>query len=179
MIQGFTVFQTAIGPVGLAWSDRGVARVQLPEETEAATRVRLLRYLPPGVSETPPPPAPAAAISRIVALLAGDRTDLKDIELDMDGVPDFHRHVYEATRAIPPGQIRSYGDVASALGAPGAARAVGQALSRNPFAPIVPCHRVMAGNAKPGGFSAFGGLSTKRQLLLIEGALPVEGLLWS
>ncbi len=179
MIQGFTMFPTAIGAVGLAWSELGVARVQLPAEDEAATLARLRRYLPPTASQSAPPPGPAAAVAGIVALLSGLKTDLKDVALDMTGVSGFHQRVYEATRAIPPGQIRSYGEIAAMLGAPGAARAVGQALGRNPFAPIVPCHRVMAGNAKPGGFSAFGGLSTKRQLLSIEGALPVEGLLWS
>lgn len=179
MIQGFTLFQTAIGAVGLAWSDRGVARVQLPEASEAATRARLLCHLPHGIRESTPPTAVSAAVAGIVALLSGKAIDLEDIELDMTGVPAFHQRVYGAARAIPPGQIRSYGEIAAALGAPGAARAVGQALGRNPFAPIVPCHRVMGGHANPGGFSAFGGLSTKRQLLSIEGALPLEGLLWS
>ena len=88
----------------------------------------------------------------------------------MDGVPEFHRRVYEAARAIPPGNTLSYGDIAKRVGAPGAARAVGQALGRNPFPIVVPCHRVLAAGGKIGGFSAQGGVATKRRMLAIEGA---------
>ena len=88
----------------------------------------------------------------------------------MADVPPFHRRVYEAARAIPPGATRSYGEIAAGVGAPGSARAVGQALGRNPFAIIVPCHRVLAANGRLGGFSANGGASTKLRMLSIEGA---------
>ena len=74
------------------------------------------------------------------------------------------------TRAIPRGATRTYGEVAAELGDPGAARAVGQALGRNPFPIIVPCHRVLAAAGRPGGFSAHGGVATKLRLLAIEGA---------
>ncbi len=73
-------------------------------------------------------------------------------------------------RAIPPGATVSYGDLATRLGAPGSARAVGQALGRNPFAIIVPCHRVLAAGGRVGGFTANGGVTTKLRLLSIEGA---------
>ncbi len=92
----------------------------------------------------------------------------------MDGVPEFHRRVYEAARAIPPGNTLSYGDIAKRAGVPGAARAVGQALGRNPFPIVVPCHRVLAAGGKIGGFSAQGGVETKRRMLEIEGA-PLNG----
>jgi methylated-DNA-[protein]-cysteine S-methyltransferase len=92
----------------------------------------------------------------------------------MAAVPEFHRRVYELTRAIPPGQVLTYGEVAARLGEPGAARAVGQALGRNPFAPVIPCHRVLAAGGKPGGFSAEGGAVTKLRMLEIEGA-PLGG----
>jgi methylated-DNA-[protein]-cysteine S-methyltransferase len=108
-------------------------------------------------------------IDRIAALLRGEVSDLSTIALDMDEVPTFHRRVYEAARAIPPGMTLSYGDVAARAGAPGAARAVGQALGRNPFPIVVPCHRVLAGGGKIGGFSAQGGIATKRRMLAIEG----------
>lgn len=95
---------------------------------------------------------------------------LLEIELDEFCVPPFHRRVYALTRRIAPGLTRTYGEVAAALGEPGAARAVGQALGANPFAPIVPCHRVLAAGSKPGGFSGGQGALTKLQMLEIEGA---------
>ncbi|MBI2962905.1 MAG: methylated-DNA--[protein]-cysteine S-methyltransferase [Deltaproteobacteria bacterium] len=143
--------------------------VQLPERREIETRARLLRRFP-DAREAPPPAEVRRAIDGIVALLRGDARDLRAVALDMDGVPPFHRRVYETARAIPPGATLSYGDVAARLGAPGSARAVGQALGRNPFAIVVACHRVLAANGRVGGFSANGGIATKLRLLSIEGA---------
>ena len=94
------------------------------------------------------------AIDGVVALLRGEPCELERVTLDMDGVPPFHRRVYEVARTIPPGTTLSYGEVAARMGEPGAARDVGQALGQNPFAIIVPCHRVLAANGKVGGFSA-------------------------
>ncbi len=169
-IYGFTLFETAIGRCGIAWSGRGVVRVQLPEASEVETRARLLRRFP-DAREAPPPPDVQRALNGIVALLRGEASDLSTIALDMERVPPFHRRVYEVARSIPPGATLSYGDIAARLGAPGSARAVGQALGRNPFALIVPCHRVLAAGGKLGGFSANGGVTTKLHLLSIEGAL--------
>ncbi|WP_437681472.1 methylated-DNA--[protein]-cysteine S-methyltransferase [Sorangium sp. So ce131] len=166
---GFTLFDTAIGRCGIAWGGRGVVFVQLPEARELDTRARVLKRFP-GAREAPPPPEVQAAVGGIVALLRGEATDLSGVALDMDDVPPFHRRVYEVARTIPPGATLSYGDVAARLGSPGAARAVGQALGRNPFAIVVPCHRVLAAGGKAGGFSANGGVSTKLRLLAIEGA---------
>jgi methylated-DNA-[protein]-cysteine S-methyltransferase len=95
---------------------------------------------------------------------------LSFITLDMEGVPEFHRRVYGVARTIPPGATLSYGEIAARLGDPGSARAVGQALGRNPFVIVVPCHRVLAAGGKTGGFSANGGTATKLTLLAIEGA---------
>lgn len=95
---------------------------------------------------------------------------LLEIALDWQGVPDFARNVYALARAIAPGQTRTYGDLAADLGGPGLARAVGQALGANPFAPIVPCHRVLAAGREPGGFSGGQGALTKLRMLELEGA---------
>jgi methylated-DNA-[protein]-cysteine S-methyltransferase len=114
------------------------------------------------------PPAIAHAVDGIRALLAGEMRDLSDITLDERGIPAFRRQVHALTRAIPPGQTRTYGEIAAALGQPGAARAVGRAEGDNPFPPIVPCHRVMGAGGEPTGFSAPGGVETKRRMLLIE-----------
>ena len=165
---GFTVFDTAIGRCGIAWSGRGVAGVQLPEAREVETRARMTRRFP-DAREAPPPPEVRRALDGIAALLRGEASDLSTVVLDMDHVSSFHRRVYEAARDIPPGATLTYGDIAARLGAPGAARAVGQALGRNPFAIVVPCHRVLAAGGKLGGFSANGGVATKRRLLAIEG----------
>ncbi len=173
--RGFTLFETAIGRCGIAWGGRGIAAVQLPEGREPETRARLLREFP-DAREAPPPAEVQRAIHAIAALLRGEAGDLSGIALDMDGVPPFHRRVYEAARAIPPGTTVSYGDIATRLGAPGAARAVGQALGRNPFAIVVPCHRVLAAGGRVGGFSANGGIATKIRLLSLEGA-PASGAL--
>src|SRR5437588_19241 len=105
----------------------------------------------------------------IVAVLSGEAVDLSFVVLDTDRVPVFDRRVYEAARLIPPGATRTYGEVAHLAGARREARAVGQALGRNPFAIVVPCHRVVAANGRLGGFSAHGGVETKRTLLAIEG----------
>jgi methylated-DNA-[protein]-cysteine S-methyltransferase len=166
---GFFLFDTPIGRCGIAWGERGILGVQLPEHGDAETRARLLRSCP-GASEAPPPPAVRRAIEAILALLRGGAGDLSEIALDMAGVPPFHRRVYETARAIPPGATLSYGEMAARLGSPGAARAVGQALGRNPFPIIVPCHRVLAAGGRIGGFSANGGTATKLRLLALEGA---------
>jgi O-6-methylguanine DNA methyltransferase len=166
---GFALFDTAIGRCGIAWGERGIAGVQLPEAGEPETRARML-YRFPAAGEAIPPPEVQRAIDSIVGLLRGDASDLSDVALDTDHLPAFHRRVYEVARTIPPGKTLSYGDIAARLGASGAARAVGQALGRNPFPIVVPCHRVLAAGGKIGGFSAEGGITTKRRLLAIEGA---------
>ena len=166
---GFALFDTAIGWCGIAWGPRGIVGVQLPEGSAPATRARLLRRFP-DAREAPPPSEARHAIDDITALLRGEPKGLDDVPLDMEGVPDFNRRVYEVARTIPWGATLSYGEIAKRLGDPGVARDVGQALGQNPFAIVVPCHRVLAAGGKWGGFSARGGVSTKRRLLSIEAA---------
>jgi methylated-DNA-[protein]-cysteine S-methyltransferase len=170
-VRGLAFFDTAIGRCGIAWSGQGIVGVQLPERSDRQTRARLLRRFP-DMQETQPPSHVQRAIGGIVALLEGQPSDLSPIALDMDGVPPFHRRIYEVARAIAPGATRSYGDIAAQLGEPGEARTVGEALAQNPFPIIVPCHRVLAAGGKVGGFSANGGIATKLRLLSIEGAQP-------
>jgi methylated-DNA-[protein]-cysteine S-methyltransferase len=165
----FTLFDTTIGKCGIAWGERGIVGVQLPEAGEAETRARMLNRFP-AAGEADPPPEVGLALDRIAALLHGKASDLSPIELDMEGVPAFHRRVYEVARGIPPGKTLSYGEIAARLGTRGAARAVGQALGQNPFPIVVPCHRVVAAGGKIGGFSAHGGTATKRRMLAIEAA---------
>jgi methylated-DNA-[protein]-cysteine S-methyltransferase len=169
---GFTLFDTAIGTCAIAWNECGVVGVRLPDATASAIRARMRRRFP-GASETEPPAAVQTTIDGIVALLSGEPRDLSRVIVDMDGVPGFDRSVYEVARTIPPGATLTYGEIAARLGAGReVAREVGQALGKNPFPIVVPCHRVLAANGKLGGFSAPGGTHTKTRLLRIEGALP-------
>ncbi len=157
-------FDTALGRCGLVWSERGIVASLLPDASPA----RLKRRHPKAAPVAELPAHIAHAVDGVRALLAGEARDLSDIALDERGIPEFRRQVHALTRAIPPGQTRTYGEIANALGQPGAARAVGRAEGDNPFPPIVPCHRVMGAGGEPTGFSAPGGVETKRRMLLIE-----------
>jgi O-6-methylguanine DNA methyltransferase len=164
---GFALFDTAIGRCAIAWAEGGICGVQLPEASPSATRKRMAFRFPGFLESTPAAPV-QRAIDRVITLLRGEATDLTQIALDMARVPPFHRRVYELCRTIRSGSTLSYGEVAARIGAPGAARAVGTALSKNPFAIVVPCHRVLAAGGKPGGFTANGGVDTKLRMLQIE-----------
>jgi methylated-DNA-[protein]-cysteine S-methyltransferase len=123
------------------------------------------------VAEAAPPAEVRGAIDGIIDLLAGKPNDLAEVVLDLDGVPEFNRGVYDIARKIPPGKTMTYGDIAKKLGGVELSRDVGQALGRNPCPIVVPCHRVLAAGGKPGGFSANGGVVTKLKMLAIEGAV--------
>jgi len=165
----YALFDTALGVCGVAWTQQGVAGVQLPEVNADLTRSRMLRRFPVAV-ESRPAAEGQRTVDGIVALLRGEAANLGDVALDLHRVPAFDRRVYHAARSIAPGMTLTYGELAARLGDSGLARAVGQALARNPFAIVVPCHRVLAAAGKPGGFSASGGVATKLTLLAIEGA---------
>lgn len=170
MTQSLLLFETAIGPCGLAWSETGVTGAALPEPTAGATLKRLKRRRP-DAEEREPPAYIQDAAAAVIALTRGERVDLTGIPLDQEGHPDFDRKVWDVTRAIPPGETLTYGDIARRLGDVSLSRAVGRALGANPIPIIVPCHRVVAAAGRTGGFSAPGGVSTKLRLLNIERAL--------
>jgi methylated-DNA-[protein]-cysteine S-methyltransferase len=107
-----------------------------------------------------------AAAAQLGEYFAGKR---RDFELDLAPVgTDFQLSVWRALRAIPYGAVRNYGDIARAIGRPGAARAVGGAIGSNPLPIVIPCHRVIASDGTIGGYS--GGLAIKHRLLALEGA---------
>jgi methylated-DNA-[protein]-cysteine S-methyltransferase len=168
-VLGSCLFDTALGRCGIAWSEQGIVQLHLPERDERQTLGRL-RAGSPEAQETEPPDFARHAIALIVGLLSGQALELDAIPVDLRELPVFQRRVYAAARGIGVGQTRTYGEIARQIGAVGAARAVGQALGRNPVAIIVPCHRVLAAGGRIGGFSAQGGVSTKRKLLAIEQA---------
>ncbi len=169
----YALFETAIGDCAVAWNVYGIVGVQLPEGDVVSASARMARRFP-GASKGEAPPEISAAIDAIVALLEGDEADLSGLQLDLSQTPAFEARVYAGARAIPRGQTRTYGQVATSVGEPGAARAVGQAMGRNPFPIIVPCHRVVAADGRLGGFSAHGGAATKIRLLEIERATVGE-----
>jgi len=172
--RGYTIFDSMIGRCGIAWGDSGVIGVQLPEAREIETRRRLFR-LYPEARELRPPLNIEIAIEGIVALLRGEAADLSEVMLDTTGIPAFNARVYEYTRTIPRGETRSYGEVAARLRASGAVHSVAQAISRNPFMIIVPCHRVLEAGSYADKISPNGGAISKRRLLSIEGARGTIG----
>jgi methylated-DNA-[protein]-cysteine S-methyltransferase len=170
MTSGFCLFETAIGTGGIAWGEAGITGVQLPEPDAERVRQRLRRRFS-NANESVPPVAIQDVIEHIRALMRGGQPDLSAVTLDMRRVPEFARRVYEAARTIPAGETLTYGEIAKRLGEePRMAKDVGQALARNPYPIIVPCHRVVAAGGKLGGFSAAGGVATKQRLLDIERA---------
>jgi len=169
----YLIFETALGWAGLAWGERGLVGVNLPESTPEAARHGLLRRFPGAVEAQPTAPV-ARAVEGIRDLLAGRPDDLADVTLDIGRAPEFHARVYEIARAIPPGETLTYGEIAVKLGDRLLARDVGAALGRNPWPIVVPCHRVTAAGGKLGGFSARGGVNTKVKLLAVEGAKVLD-----
>ncbi len=167
--RGYTIFDTAIGRCGIAWGDDGIVGVQLPEAREIETRKRLFD-LYPDAREMRPPLNVEIAIEGMVALLRGEATDLSAVTLDMNGIHHFNARVYSFIRSIPRGETRTYGEIAASLRVTGVVHAVAQALIRNPFVIIVPCHRVLEAGGYADKISPHGGAISKRRLLSIEGA---------
>ncbi len=172
----YCLFETPLGWCGIAWSGNpstgnpfAVTAFQLPEATAELAESRIA--LNSGAVKSSEIPGQVIDINeRVCKYLQGILQDFRDVPVDLDGVGHFVRRVCEAAREIPVGQTVTYADLAKSLGQPTAARAVGQALGRNPIPLIIPCHRVLAAGGKPGGFSAYGGRVTKAKLLAIEGA---------
>jgi methylated-DNA-[protein]-cysteine S-methyltransferase len=172
----YCLFETPLGACGIAWKAQersGIPPVvtffQLPEATRSLTDARIAGNSG-GRKARVPPPHIAGIIKRVQKHLRGDGQDFRDIVVDLGPSGPFARQVYETVRKIPPGRTTSYGELATDMKRPTAARAVGQALGRNSIPLIIPCHRVLARSRKLGGFSAHGGVGTKAKLLEIEGA---------
>jgi methylated-DNA-[protein]-cysteine S-methyltransferase len=169
--QGYTIFDTGIGRCGIAWGEFGIVGVQLPEAREIETRRRMLQQYPEA-RELRPPASVELAIEGIAALLRGEPADLSHVS----AVKYFNQRVYAFTRTIPHGETRNYGEVAAGLRLAGAVHSVAEALGRNPFVIIVPCHRVLEAGGYADRISANAGAISKRRLLSIEGARgPVSG----
>lgn len=158
----YDLFSTPRGWAAVLVSSRGVRRVSLRRTPDQAM-ADLGHDLDSAVQD---PPALATLKKKLLAYLAGDVSALDDVQLDVEGAPSFFRAAWEACRTIPPGETRSYAWLAAAAGRPGAFRAAGQAMARNRFALIVPCHRVIASDGGLHGYG--GGLDVKARLLEVE-----------
>jgi methylated-DNA-[protein]-cysteine S-methyltransferase len=170
--RAYAIFDTAIGRCGIVWSNVGVVSVQLPEAREIDTRRRIFQVHPEAREQRPSENA-QLAIEGIATLLHGSDPDFSDVSLDAGGVPAFHRRVYEFACGIPRGETRTYLEIAKALGASGAVHSVAQAIAKNPYMIIVPCHRVLEAGNYTDRISPYGGVISKRRLLSLEGAHPV------
>ena len=164
------LFATALGPCGIAWSERGIVALQLPEKNEAATEHRLkAKAKSSGTSALPAEINPA--VENVIRYLDRTPVDFATVHVDLDGIDPLRRKLYDALRNIGFGNTITYGALAARIGldGPEAARDVGAAMGMNPIPIIIPCHRVLAAGGKLGGFSAYGGPTTKQKLLALEG----------
>lgn len=166
----YAAIDTALGAMGLGWTERGLARLALPGRNLAD---KLSRWGHRGE----PPPSLHPLIERIRRYAKGEHVEFEDFELDLSVVPDFHRAAYNDIRTLKWGQTTTYGAIARRLGDVSLARAVGQAMAANPIPLVVPCHRVLAAAGKAGGFSAPGGVAFKMQMLALEQAAAPGGQL--
>ncbi|MER9331585.1 methylated-DNA--[protein]-cysteine S-methyltransferase [Mesorhizobium sp. M0152] len=165
---GHTVLETVIGFMGIAWSEKGLIRLCLPERSREAVERRLMRHA--GVSaSTAQPPWVVELIAAIKAYAAGEDVDFTGFPVDLDGVDDFRLAIYGEARKLGFGETTTYGELAKRAGHAGLPRETGAALGANPVPLVIPCHRILAAGGKIGGFSAPGGSVTKEKMLAMEG----------
>ena len=178
----YCIFETAGGFCGIAWTDRGITRFQLPAKSAETTERLLLRRMP-GATRGMPTGEMAEAVAAVKRYFAGEETDFSGFRLDLGEQEPFFKRIYAAARRIGWGRTTTYGTLAKELGAgPEAARDVGEAMATNPIALFIPCHRVLAAGGKVGGFSAPGGAAAKLRMLELEGVdvrplTPAQGVL--
>lgn len=173
MSQSYTSFDTALGTLAIAWTNKGICAVQLSEESKEKT-IQQLRKRLPNAQEAEPSTIVKRTIHLLTQHLSGSVQDFSGIPLDLTGLQPFSQKVYEATRAVKAGSVASYSDIALKVGAPDASRAVGRALGTNPVPIIIPCHRIIGKNGAMTGFSAYGACDTKMRLLSIEKGLSSD-----
>ena len=160
------VFDTALGAFGIGWTDAGVARLLLPGTDRAALVEGINRD---GAHAGEPTRAIESVINQIEDYAAGEAVDFSAVPLDLEKVPEFNRRAYTLLLQVGWGETTTYGALARQLGDVALSRAVGAAMGANPIPLIIPCHRVLASDGKPGGFSAPGGAESKLRMLALEG----------
>lgn len=166
----YSIFETAGGVCGIAWTDKGVVRFQLPTKSDEAAERLMRRRLSPDAVASVPTPEIDRIISDVRRYFEGSAIDFGQIALDLGRQDEFFQQIYENVRRLAWGETTTYGRMARQLGAgPEAARTVGEAMAKNPVPLIIPCHRVLAAGGKIGGFSAPGGAASKARMLELEG----------
>ena len=165
-------FDSPLGAMRVATTERGLAYVQLPHASGRGFAGWLRSQAPDARVEEAFAPN-RRAVGQILQYLEGKRREF-ELELDPRGTP-FQLRVWQELLRIPYGETRSYGDIARRIRKPRAVRAVGAANGSNPISLVIPCHRVIASDGSLGGYG--GGLPAKRKLLAMEQALPDEGRL--
>lgn len=164
----YVTFNTDMGWVGILASAKGLLVTTLPQRSAQEA----CQLLGDSVNQaTWSPHLFEDLMERLKVYFCGHKATFSD-EFDLSGATPFQRQVWHVTRLIPYSETRSYLWVAEQIKKPGAARAVGQALGRNPLPVIVPCHRVVASDGRLGGFT--GGVEVKRRLLQLEASANLE-----
>jgi methylated-DNA-[protein]-cysteine S-methyltransferase len=168
---GHLVFETALGFIGIAWTDTGLTRLCLFQRDRAAVERRLERLGLAGEihSDFDAPAWVAALVRDIRAYAEGEDIDFSGVPVDLSGIDDFRLAIYDAARKLAFGETTTYGELAKRAGHAGLPRETGQALGANPVPLVIPCHRILAAGGKIGGFSAPGGSTTKERMLALEG----------
>ena len=160
------IFETALGEFGIGWTDAGLARLQLPGLDRDGLEQRINRG---GARPGEPNRDIEALINSIEDYAEGAVVDFSAVPLDLGGVPEFHRRAYALLLGTGWGETTTYGALARQLGDVTLSRAVGAAMGANPIPLVIACHRVLASDGKPGGFSAPGGAESKLRMLSLEG----------
>lgn len=168
----YALIDTEIGTFGIAWTDRGIARVALPGRDRSRTEIWISR-------EPAEPGFPDGAVASVPEMIRGyargEAVDFSSVPVDLAEVPEFNRQVYAALREVGYGETTTYGAIALRLGDLSLARPVGHAMGANPVPLIVPCHRVLASGGRSGGFSSPGGVTAKMRMLALEHAASPTG----
>ncbi len=164
----YVTFSSDAGWIGILGSAKGLLATTLPQQSSEKARQLL------GDSADRAASSPSLfddLMERLRIYFGGHKAAFPD-ELDLSSATPFQRQVWEIARLIPYGETRSYSWVAEQIGKPGAVRAVGQALGRNPLLIIIPCHRVLTSQGKLGGYRE--GVEMKRRLLFLEAAVSIR-----
>ena len=160
------VIESPLGDLSAYWSELGISRLCFGRAVQGVAHI--------DSSAAGPAAGARALVSSLAEYFDGGELDFPLAHIDWTGTPDFHRRVLELCAQIERGQTMTYGALAAAAGSPGAARAVGQAMARNRWPLIIPCHRVLGHAGRLTGYSGSGGTDTKRALLDFEaGGIPL------
>ena len=166
----YRIFATALGEMGVGWTDVGISRFRLPGDPPRKMAQAFERS-----GFTLDEAGQPTLVERVIAYAEGTPDDFVDIPLGLTGVPEQNRRIYEHIRSFGWGVTTSYGAIARWLGDVALSRAVGAAMAVNPIPLIIPCHRVMAADGRTGGFTAPGGVDSKLRLLALEKAASPSG----